>query len=602
MATYRVKAPDGNSYRIEGPDDATQEEIENEVLRQFPEAGAAATALATPSAVDTLENKAMRYGREAVRGIGSLGKNLAEGVVGTAGLLTDTPAKVYDVAASLVGGQPSPQFMKPAESFIQGMEQLGGPELEPRSGTERVIGDVERGLGGALGGLGAGQVLTKVATSPVAKEVGQALSSVKGSVAPAVTSSLSSGLTREAGGGPGAQFLAGLSGGMTPALLSRRATSLAAATAKAEDQAANAERMANTLRGMESGYVIPPTLNRPNLLSRTLESLSGKAATGQKAQILNQEVTNRLAREAIGLRKNQPITEKALSDLREKFSAPYREIESIPPSKTTQEVVVGRDPLTNQTITETVTNIIDPKKILEDLKVARADARDSYNAYKINPHPDTRKAAEKYKEIASDLEDQLEEIAIKSRKPNLVNKLREARQKIAKTYAVENALNIGSTNVDARLLGRQLDKGAPLSGNLKDIALFAEANPAYVRESSGVTSPGVSGGDVAAATAAVATGHSIAGGIPLLRGPARSLVLSKPYQKKFARPDYDPVALAKFLSDYNPSKRNVDLMRPAIYGFNSALNPFTAQLSGGGIESLSDEERKELLSRYPEAQ
>lgn len=216
MAIYKIKAPDGNSYRIEGPDDATQQEIENEVIKQFPNAVNLPTSKPTPSAVDTLGNKAMRYGREAAYQVGSLGKNLAEGVIGTAGLIADTPAKIYDAAAYLAGGKPSPQFMKPAESFIQGLEQLGGTELAPRSATERVSADIQRGVGGAIGGLGIGKTLTTMA-SPIAQRVGNALSSVRGTFAPAIASPLASGVVREAGGSPNQQLAAALAGGMFPA-------------------------------------------------------------------------------------------------------------------------------------------------------------------------------------------------------------------------------------------------------------------------------------------------------------------------------------------------------------------------------------------------
>ena len=216
MATYKIKTPDGRSYQISAPDDASQQQIESEVVRQFPESSKPRESSATPGAVDSLSNKAMRYGKEAAYQFGSAAKNLGEGVVGSLGLITDTPARVYDAAASLVGGKPSPSYMKPAESFVQGMETLGGQELMPRSASERIGADVQRGIGGAIGGLAVGKALTKLA-SPTAQRVGQALSSVRGALAPAVTSSLSSGITREAGGGPGAQLAAALAGGMVPA-------------------------------------------------------------------------------------------------------------------------------------------------------------------------------------------------------------------------------------------------------------------------------------------------------------------------------------------------------------------------------------------------
>lgn len=39
MPTYTVKAPDGNSYSVDGPDGASQEDVQQEVLRQHPDAG-----------------------------------------------------------------------------------------------------------------------------------------------------------------------------------------------------------------------------------------------------------------------------------------------------------------------------------------------------------------------------------------------------------------------------------------------------------------------------------------------------------------------------------------------------------------------------------
>ena len=165
-----------------------------------------------PVGEDTLGNKALRIAREATRQIGMTGKNFAQGVVGTAGLVTDTPAMAYEA----LSGRQAPQWAKPAQSFAQGLEQLGGQELAPASATERVVGDITRGVGGAVGGLGAGQMLARSA-NPIMQGAGQILSSPKGAFAPAVTSSLAQGVTREAGGGRGSQLAAALAGGLAPA-------------------------------------------------------------------------------------------------------------------------------------------------------------------------------------------------------------------------------------------------------------------------------------------------------------------------------------------------------------------------------------------------
>ena len=182
----------------------------DEIAKEFGGVQAGQKSAATPSAIDTFSNQAMRYGREAMRQGGIAGKNLAEGVVGTFGLITDTPAKIYDAAAYLAGGKPSPQFMKPAESFIQGMEQLGGPELQPRDATERVVGDIQRGVGGVATGLGAGRALSS-AVSPVTKKLAELLSSSPGrQLAVAGVTPVAGEITKQAGGGPAAQMAAQL--------------------------------------------------------------------------------------------------------------------------------------------------------------------------------------------------------------------------------------------------------------------------------------------------------------------------------------------------------------------------------------------------------
>lgn len=171
-----------------------------------------------PVGVDTASNKALRYGKEAVYQTGSLLKNLAQGVVGVPGLVTDTPAMVYEA----LSGQQAPFWATPSRSFAQGIEQIGGNELAPESSqyvsapVQRVMGDVQRAVGGGIGGLGVGQALTRTA-SPIMQGAGEVLSSPKGAFAPAVTSSLAQGVTRESGGGRGSQLAAALAGGLAPA-------------------------------------------------------------------------------------------------------------------------------------------------------------------------------------------------------------------------------------------------------------------------------------------------------------------------------------------------------------------------------------------------
>ena len=44
MTTYRISAPDGKTYQIEGPEGATQDQVKAEVMRQNPQLSGAAPA------------------------------------------------------------------------------------------------------------------------------------------------------------------------------------------------------------------------------------------------------------------------------------------------------------------------------------------------------------------------------------------------------------------------------------------------------------------------------------------------------------------------------------------------------------------------------
>jgi hypothetical protein len=55
----------------------------------------------------------------------------------------------------------------------------------------------------------------------------------------------------------------------------------------------------------------------------------------------------------------------------------------------------------------------------------------------------------------------IEQQAARAGKPQLVCELQQARQNIAKILDVERAMNLAEGNVDARSLGRALDRGAP---------------------------------------------------------------------------------------------------------------------------------------------
>jgi len=123
-------------------------------------------------------------------------------------------------------------------------------------------------------------------------------------------------------------------------------------------------------------------------------------------------------------------------------------------------------------------------------------------------------------------------------KENLIPALREARQKIAKTYTVERALN-DATGLNASVIGRLYDKGTPLTGDLKSIGQFASAFPSVSKSTQQMGSPGAHNLRAAMSVASAAGGAAAMGpfgalsaGVPFVLPPtARALMYSKGAQR-----------------------------------------------------------------------
>lgn len=92
-----------------------------------------------------------------------------------------------------------------------------------------------------------------------------------------------------------------------------------------------------TLReSVEAGYKVPPSMMPDSGVgSRMLEGLSGKFKTNQAAGIKNQAVTDSLARKAVGLADDAPLTSEAMQQIRTKaFKSGYEPVSSVGAIKT----------------------------------------------------------------------------------------------------------------------------------------------------------------------------------------------------------------------------------------------------------------------------
>lgn len=293
----------------------------------------------------------------------------------------------------------------------------------------------------------------------------------------------------------------------------------------ASQQSQNSVRDTTLREAQAAGYVVPPSAAGGGFVTRRLESMGGKAAVGQQAAVQNQTVTDRLARQAAGLAPDDAITESTLSAARNRISAPYREAAAIDPAV---------------------------KADIEALKQARFEAKQYHKFYNVNPDPAVLKQAQALDAHALQLENYIEQAAQNAGKPDLVAQLRQARQALAKSYEVERALNLGSGQVDASVLGRSLDRGSPMTGDLATAAKFQQAFPSYAREGGKVPTPGVSKSEailvaMAGGSGAAAFGPigAMAAALPLLSTPIRSGLLSGVGQKMLAQPSYSQGLLTR---------------------------------------------------------
>jgi hypothetical protein len=304
----------------------------------------------------------------------------------------------------------------------------------------------------------------------------------------------------------------------------------------------------------EAGYVIPPTQVKPSLLNRFLEGTAGKISTAQNASFKNQQVTNQLAAKSLGLPEDTVISPEILQNIRSTAGQAYENLKASGRIKTSPKFIQALDNIepykdakaaSADFVSPEAKSIID---VIDSLKTPSFDVKSAIS--KIRLLRDNADVAFKDKksllgqanrDASEVLENTIENYLANSKQTDLLSKFREARQTIAKTYSVENALNQTTGSIDAKKLAAQLQKGKPLTGELKQSAQFAQAFPTAAQTTERMGSiPQISPLDIGGA-ALTSGGAYFAGGEAatplgfatlLARPTVRAAALSKPVQSR----------------------------------------------------------------------
>lgn len=374
---------------------------------------------------------------------------------------------------------------------------LVNPAYDPQTGPQRIVDTaIQAGIGSALP---IGGVVKSAITGTISGAAAQTTKEVTGS------------------------DTAALAVGMATPLISPAVAMRAPANAAILK---NPTKLATAQEGMAAGLKVPPSYIKPSFTSNSIQSVGGKAATKQAVQTANVETIDNIARQAVGIQKGVSL-EAGLEKVHELANGPYRAVDALRSS-----VNMDWFPRFHST------------SLLEDLKAARANATRAFKEYNANRNMDTLAKAKGFRAEATSIENDIEKVAIAANRPDLVQQLKDARTLHAKAYDIERALNTSDGHIDASVFAKMIEKKKPLSGELQVIGRFASAFPDAVRKASRIQSSGVSALDATLAAGLGTAGYYGSGGdpqglslamLPLLRGPARSLMLSKGYQSKLLK-------------------------------------------------------------------
>lgn len=390
--------------------------------------------------LDNLRTGAGKYFADLGRGLGQkLGltsyQDVADSRARDAPLMATTAGKVGNIGAGILTAAPAMAI--PGANTVAGAAAIGGVTgaLQPAASTQEAI------------------------TNPV---LGAAV-------------------------GAGAQYVGQKVGQYASDRLAARATQ------QAEDTSANSVRDAVLQEGRKAGYVVPPTEVNPSATATALESISGKAATKQAAQAVNQKVTNKLVATDLGLPPTQPITQEALAQVRQQAGQVYQQVKQVGNIATDSEYLNALTKITNASdevakafpgATTPAADKIDAlvnslsqdefsaAQALEYTKRLRQQASANFALAGRSADPEARALAQAQSQGADALEEMIGRHLQSQGNPDLLQSFQAARTTIAKSYQAQAALKGG--NVNAQRLAQQLQKGKPMSDGFGLVARFAD--------------------------------------------------------------------------------------------------------------------------------
>lgn len=252
----------------------------------------------------------------------------------------------------------------------------------------------------------------------------------------------------------------------------------------------------------DAGYVLPPSKINPNVANGAMDYLAGDSAVGKSFSLKNQVTTDKLARQYLGLPENTALSEANIKKTVFDAQLPYREIAALSPKAAGD---------------------------LDGFMQSRADSRRFWKAYDNNPTPQFKDLALQSDEMADLFEQELKNEAQAMGNVGLMKRFDEARVKLAKINAIDQALG-SDGHVSAKVLSRARENGMMLTDDALTIAKTYETFKPVMRDRRDIGAVG-------------------SGKIPIVDKIARGAMATDTYQDRMAVPTYGdarPDAAADF--------------------------------------------------------
>jgi hypothetical protein len=308
-------------------------------------------------------------------------------------------------------------------------------------------------------------------------------------------------------------------------------------------------------KAREIGYTVPPTQAGGGLVNRALEGMAGKLSTLQEASVRNQAITDNLAKKALGLSEDTILTPDLIKSIRTDAGKAYENLKLSGTVKTSPKFIQALDNIkpyqdAMQAAKDFPDELSNPIiKVIDSLKRPNFDVNSAVskinllrNDADIAFRSGNTALAKSNKDASQVLENTIENHLANTKQTDLLDKFRQARQTIAKTYEVEKAMNATTGTVNAQKLAARLQAKKPLSGELKDIAEFSQAFPRASKTPESIGGAiGLSPLDYAAAT--------VTGGASMLGGSNTETTGAATLATLLARPAARKAVLSNFMQN-----------------------------------------------------